>query len=142
MSELDLLNLGRSITASEVSLFTQVITITFAMVVAIYYFLNQAKIAMRIFALLAYSVGLFLFLGQMLIESNVKRTVLQLLAALPAKSAITQELCGHQRQLAFGHRVCAVQRLVLDSVARDFLSPVLLEEGRGIARINHAGEHS
>ena len=42
MSELDLLNLGRSITANEVSWFAQVITINFAMAVGIYYFLNRA----------------------------------------------------------------------------------------------------
>lgn len=48
MSELDLLNLARSCEQSISSDFAQVITITFAMVVAIYYFLHQAGIRMKI----------------------------------------------------------------------------------------------
>ena len=38
MSELELLNLARSTTEHEVTWFAQMITINFAMVVAIYYF--------------------------------------------------------------------------------------------------------
>ena len=70
MSELDLLNLSRAMTANEIGLFTQIITITFAMIVAIYYFLNRASLAMKIFAFVAYSFGFFLFFGEMLIEGN------------------------------------------------------------------------
>jgi hypothetical protein len=40
MSELDLLNLARSCGQSVRDSFAQIITITFAMVVAIYYFLH------------------------------------------------------------------------------------------------------
>ena len=94
MTELDLLNLGRSMTANEVGLFTQIITITFAMVVAIYYFLHQALLPMKIFSFVAYSFGVFLFLGEMLLEGNTKIIVMQTLQALPQKSDVTQEYLG------------------------------------------------
>ena len=70
------------------------ITINFAMIVAIYYFLNQARLAMKIFAFLAYMVGMGLFLGQMLFETNVKVTILQTLKALPHASPVTLEYVG------------------------------------------------
>ncbi len=57
MSELDLLNLARSSGQIITSDFAQVITITFAMVVAIYYFLHQAGIRMKIFAFTIYTIG-------------------------------------------------------------------------------------
>ncbi|HXL99391.1 MAG TPA: hypothetical protein VN932_05620 [Rhizomicrobium sp.] len=94
MSELDLLNLARSDTANEVAFFAQVITINFAMVVAIYYFLSQARLAMKLFAFAAYGVGMLLYLGQMLIETNLKYAVLASLKALPRPSAVTQEYLG------------------------------------------------
>ena len=47
MSELDLLSLARSCGQSVNSDFAQVITITFAMVIATYYFLHQAGIRMK-----------------------------------------------------------------------------------------------
>jgi hypothetical protein len=94
MSETDLLNLGRSITANEVSWLGQVITINFAMVVGIYYFLNRAGLALKIFAFIAYLLGMLLYLGEMLIETNVKAVVFQQLKGLPHPSAITQEYLG------------------------------------------------
>ena len=94
MTELDLLNLARSTTQNEISYFAQMITINFAMIVAIYYFLNQARLAMKIFAYLAYMVGMGLFLGQMLFETNVKVTILQMLKALPHAAPVTLEYVG------------------------------------------------
>ncbi len=72
MTELDLLNLARAATQDEVTWFTQMITITFAMVVAAYYFLHQADLTTRIAAFAAYLVGMLIFWGEMLIESNLK----------------------------------------------------------------------
>jgi len=89
MTELDLLNLARGSTAIEIGYFAQMITINFAMIVAIYYFLNQANLVMKIMAFIAYMVGMALFLGEMLFETNVKVTVLAALKALPHASAIT-----------------------------------------------------
>jgi hypothetical protein len=94
MSETDLLNLGRSITANEVSWLGQVITINFAMVVGIYYFLNRAQLPLRIFAFVAYLLGMLLYLGEMLIETNVKAVTLVSLKALPHPSLVTQEYLG------------------------------------------------
>ena len=84
MSELDLLNLARSATEHEVAWFAQMLTINFAMVVAIYYFLNSAKITLKCFTFFAYSVGMLVLLGEMLSETNVKLGVVEALRALPA----------------------------------------------------------
>jgi len=101
MSELDLLNLARSCTQIEVGYFGEMITINFAMVVAIYYFLNQAPIAMKLFAFAAYLIGMFLFLSQMLIEANLKLSVLAAMAALPHPSApVTRYLALYDTWLA------------------------------------------
>ena len=64
MTELDLLAFARSAVQNEISLFTQVITITFAMIVGIYYFLNQARFMMKLFAFIAYLIGALLFLAR------------------------------------------------------------------------------
>jgi hypothetical protein len=94
MTELDLLNLARSTTQNEIALFTQVITITFAMIVGIYYFLHQARMAMRVVAFGAYLIGMLLFLGQMLLETSLKAEVLLSMKALPHPSPVTQEYVG------------------------------------------------
>jgi hypothetical protein len=49
---------------------------------------------MKIFAFFAYMVGMLLFFGEMLLETNLKVTLLQALRALPHPSAITQEYVG------------------------------------------------
>jgi hypothetical protein len=84
MSELDLLNLARSCGQSINSEFAQVITITFAMVVAIYYFLHQAGIRMKVFAFVIYTIGVLSYLGMMLMESGVAIGVIAALRAIPA----------------------------------------------------------
>jgi hypothetical protein len=94
MSELDLLNLARSATQNEVTWFTQIITINFAMIVAIYYFLNQAKIALKAFSFVAYMVGSLIFVGEMLIEGNVKLMALAALKALPSLALPTRQYIG------------------------------------------------
>src|ERR1700712_4310157 len=94
MTELDLLNLGRATTQNEIGDFTQVITINFAMIVAIYYFLNRAQTTMKVFAFFAYMVGMAMFIGQMLLETSMKYTVREALKALPNPSRVTQEYIG------------------------------------------------
>jgi hypothetical protein len=83
MSELDLLNLARAEGEDIMTAFGQIIGITFAMVIGIYYFLNQAKIGLKLFAYLIYSIGMFLYFGIMIVHSNVRIGVSEALHALP-----------------------------------------------------------
>ena len=83
MTELDLLNLARSSGQAVSSDFAQVITISFAMVVAIYYFLHQAGIRMKFFAFSLYTCGMFTYLGMMLMESGVALGAIKALSAIP-----------------------------------------------------------
>lgn len=89
MSELDLLNLARSCEQSVSSDFAQVITITFAMVVGVYYFLHQAGIRMKLFTFAIYTCGMFFYLGMMLRESEVALGASNALRAIP-EAARTQ----------------------------------------------------
>jgi hypothetical protein len=84
MSEVDLLNLARSATEHEVTWFTQMISINFAMVVGIYYFLHRATIALKIFSFFVYSIGMLVLLGEMVIESNTKAGAVEALRCLPS----------------------------------------------------------
>ena len=71
MSELDLLQLIESTTAQMVVLIGHMITINFAMMVAIYYFLNRAGLAMKVAAFVLYCLGSCMFLLFAVRESNV-----------------------------------------------------------------------
>lgn len=92
MSEHELLDLARSCGQTINGDFAQVITITFAMVVAIYYFLHQAGVRMKIFAFVIYTCGMFAYLGMMLIDSGVLLGAVEGLKAIPpgTLSAATQ----------------------------------------------------
>jgi hypothetical protein len=85
MSELELLNLARSTTEHEVTWFAQMITVNFGMIVAIYYFLHRANLTLKVFAFFAYTVGMTVLLGEMLIETNVKEGTIEALRALPVE---------------------------------------------------------
>src|SRR5436853_727050 len=56
------------------------------MVVAIYYFLNRAKLALKLFGFFAYTIGMLVLLGEMLVEANLKLGVIEALRALPRQS--------------------------------------------------------
>jgi hypothetical protein len=96
ISELDHLNLARSCGQTISTDFAQVVTITFAMVVAIYYFLHQAGIRMRIFAFTIYTIGILAYLGMMLLETNVAAGAIEGLRAIPVaeQSRETQYYLG------------------------------------------------
>ena len=96
MSELDLLNLARSSMQSITSDFAQIITITFAMVVAIYYFLHRAGLRMKVFAFSIYTCGMLTFFGMMLMESNVGVGAQQAMRAIPetTRSLPTAQFLG------------------------------------------------
>jgi hypothetical protein len=86
MSESDLLNLAHSCSQTISSDFAQIVTITFAMVVAIYYFLHRAGIRMKIFAFVLYTSGMLMYLGMMITESNVLAGAQRALHAIPASA--------------------------------------------------------
>ena len=83
MSEYELLTLAHAYHDSTVGAFGQVITITFAMVVGIFYFLNEAKIGLKIFAYVVYSIGMFLYFGLMVANSNIVIGIHEALMAIP-----------------------------------------------------------
>ncbi|HTT98280.1 MAG TPA: hypothetical protein VMF58_09535 [Rhizomicrobium sp.] len=90
MSEHDLLDMAHQASqAVEVNL-AQVLTITFAMVVAIYYFLHQAGLRMKLFAFVLYALGMLVYLGSMLAESMLRQGAIKALDAMPHKSAATE----------------------------------------------------
>ncbi len=92
MSEPDLIEMLRASNAQISALYAQLISITFAMVVAIYYFLNRSRLTMKLLSFVIYLVGALMFIGLMLEEANLKRLALSGLAALPEPSATTQGL--------------------------------------------------
>jgi hypothetical protein len=96
MSELDLLNIARSCVQNITGDFAQIITITFAMVVAIYYFLHRAGLRMKLFAFSIYTCGMLTFFGMMLMESSVAVGAQQALRAIPAatRSLPTAQFLG------------------------------------------------
>jgi hypothetical protein len=96
MSEVDLLNMARSIAQTITTDFAEIITITFAMVVATYYFLHRAGLGMKLFAFAIYTCGMFMFFGMMLMESSVALGVHQALRAIPetARSLPTAQFLG------------------------------------------------
>ena len=79
----DLLALVRSTDQQIATLFGQMISITFAMIAGIYYFLNRARMPLKAFAFLSYSIGMLAFFGMMLREANIKRLALDGIEAIP-----------------------------------------------------------
>ena len=83
MSETELLTIGRTATEHLVTWFAQMLTITFAMIVAIYYFLKDARLSLKVFTFVAYSLGMIVLLGVMIVESNIKSGATEALAQMP-----------------------------------------------------------
>jgi len=65
-----ILNIARSATEHEVNWFVQMVSINFAMVVGIYYFLNRATLPLKLFSFFVYSVGMFVLFGQTVVEAT------------------------------------------------------------------------
>ena len=61
------------------------LTVNFAMVVAIYYFLHGARLPLKLFTFFAYAVGMLVLLGEMLVETNIKSGVIEALRAFPSE---------------------------------------------------------
>jgi hypothetical protein len=86
MSEHDLLELVQNASQSIAIDLAQILTINFAMVVAIYYFLHQAGLRMRIFAFILYAMGMLALLLMMYADSVLRAGAIASMAALPEKS--------------------------------------------------------
>lgn len=80
---MDLLALVRSVDQQSAVLFGQMISINFAMIAAIYYFLNRARLTLKLFAFLFYAVGMLAYFGMLLRESNIKGAALRQIEAMP-----------------------------------------------------------
>lgn len=85
MTQIDLLNLAQSVTGQITSDFSQIIAITFAMVIGIYYFLHGARMRLKIFAFIAYSIGMLMYFGIMIAQGNILLGVVEELSAIPEK---------------------------------------------------------
>lgn len=98
MSEADLFEVIRAANAAIVALYGQVISVNFAMVVAIYYFLNRSGRAVKALAYAVYLIGMLMFLSLMVGESNSKAIAVHALGEIPpgTASAMTQGLLVYQ----------------------------------------------
>lgn len=83
MSEAELIAIIRDVNAQYAALFGQVITINFAMIVAIFYFLHRTSLKLKLASFLFYTIGMLTLIGLMLQQANMKRLALQALEALP-----------------------------------------------------------
>jgi hypothetical protein len=92
MNPLDLLALIRSCDQQIASLFAEMITINFAMIVAIYYFLARAQLGLKLAAFVFYAVGMLAIFGMMLREANIKQLALTQIAQMTpsARGAIVE----------------------------------------------------
>ena len=82
MGETELIGIIRDVNAQYSTLFGEIITINFAMIVAIYYFLHRAPLLFRIAAFGFYAIGMLALIGLMLEQANYKLEALTALAAL------------------------------------------------------------
>lgn len=83
MGEAELIGVIRDVNAQYAVLFGQIITINFAMIVAIYYFLHRSSLVFRMAAFGFYAIGMLALIGLMLEQSNYKYQALLALRRLP-----------------------------------------------------------
>ncbi len=114
MTEIELVRLIQQVQEQYGSLFGQIISINFAMVVAVWYFLHRARLAFRIAAFGFYLLGMLTFIGLMLLQANVKGTALAALQAIPPgqRSQFTANLLALQDSWLF-HLVALFQNASL-----------------------------
>ena len=83
MTEAELLMVAQSAFEQVEMLFAQVITINFALAAAVFYFLNEARLPMKIFAAAIYSVGMLMYVGFIGVQAKVWDAVMRQLIATP-----------------------------------------------------------
>ena len=103
MGETELIGMIRDVDAQYAVLFGQIITINFAMIVAIYYFLHRSALLFRMAAFVFYAIGMLALIGMMLEQSNYKNQALIALSALPParRSAVTESLLAVSQSWVF-----------------------------------------
>lgn len=111
MGETELISIIRDVNAQYAVLFGQIMTLNFAMIVAIYYFLHRAHILFRSAAFGFYAIGMLALNGLMLQQGTYKFQALTVLASLPA---------GHRSHM--GDYVLALNQSWLKTVTSIFLS--------------------
>ncbi|HEV7693823.1 MAG TPA: hypothetical protein VGO52_23515 [Hyphomonadaceae bacterium] len=82
MSEAELMMLAQGAFEQVGQLFAQVITVNFAMAAAIFYFLNEAKLPMKVFAFVIYVGGMVMYVGFIHVETAVWDSVIVALQAI------------------------------------------------------------
>lgn len=82
----DLFNVVAQVSAQYATLFGMVITVNFAMIVAIWYFLHRTRLGFRIAAFAFYLIGMLMLVGMLLQQSNVKARAIEAMQALPPQS--------------------------------------------------------
>jgi hypothetical protein len=94
VGETELIGMVRDVNAQYAVLFSQIITINFAMIIAIYYFLHRSALLFRIAAFGFYAIGMLALIGLMLEQSNYKYQALLALRDLPQakRSPVTDSL--------------------------------------------------
>jgi hypothetical protein len=102
MGETELIGIIRDVDSQYAVLFGQVITINFAMIVAIYYFLHRATLLFRAAAFGFYAIGMFSLIGLMLEQANFKSQALIALAKGPHSQFAASILAIHQSQIFRG----------------------------------------
>ena len=101
MGETELIGLIRDVNAQYATLFGQIITINFAMIVAIYYFLHRAGLLFRVAAFGFYAIGMLALIGLMLEQANYKAQALNALVAMPNRSPLADSVVEiHQSWLS------------------------------------------
>lgn len=101
MGEAELIGLIRDVNVQYASLFGQIITINFAMIIAIYYFLHRAGLLFRVAAFGFYAIGMLALIGLMLEQANYKVQALIALAALPRRSQVGNSILAINRSWLF-----------------------------------------
>ncbi len=72
MSQAEIFSLVQQVQDQYGSLFAQLITINFAMIVAIWYFLHRTQFRFRIATFVFFLVGMLTLVGLMLQQANIK----------------------------------------------------------------------
>jgi hypothetical protein len=99
MGETELIGIIRDVNAQYATLFGQITTINFAIIVAIYYFLHRAPLLFRVAAFAFYAIAMLSLIGLMLEQANYRSRAMTALAALPPanRSQISDSILAFQQ---------------------------------------------